>query len=174
MADEHYESVKQQMKSQLNAGADKAAVMWAVVEGVTSIFDPGSSNVPGLVGGGLKSLYDSVKYKKSGGATLVPNPWFIANGHDEGKPDYTQRYLRNRGRKGLAGGGVALAGKAVAIATQADIAGIAQHGNATVSTSIHPVKLRAMAGNHRKTGTIRGWLDVLIRAKSMKAGIRGT
>jgi hypothetical protein len=169
MSDVYYESVKRQMATQLDASHDKEGVFWAVIEGITSCTGDASA----LASSGLQLLRDAIGHNSSGSA-LVPNPWFIANGHDDGPISYTTKYLRNRGRKGLAGGAVGIVGSVSSQVTQVDVAGILQHGNATGSSAVHLVNLKSMAGRHRKTGTIRGWLDVMIRCKQMKIGIRGT
>jgi len=169
MADIYYDSIKRQMASQLQASSDKEGVVWAVIDGITSV----TGETSALAAGGLKLLKDAIMHNRPDNA-LVPNPWFIANGHDEGQISYTKKYLRNRSRKDLAGGAVAITGTVASQVTQADVAGILQHGNAVGSSTVHLINLKSMAGSHRKTGTIRGWLDILIRCKQMKIGIRGT
>ena len=60
-------------------------------------------------------------------------------------------------------GGASVIGKASSSVTQADIAGILQHGNATGSTLMHITQLQDIARNprYKNSQTIQDWLKVL-------------
>ncbi len=173
MADQYYESVRNAINQQVRQGKEPEDVFWAIVEGTAAIVDGASGGcLGGAIGGGLQTLVDTVKHNKSGG--LAPNPWFVFNGHDDAESPYTKKYLRNRGRKNLASGVIGIGGTVSSQVTQADVAGIIQHGNAVGSTAAHLVKLRSMAQSHKKSQTLTGWFDLLIKMKAIKAGVRGT
>src|ERR1700733_4698365 len=53
--------------------------------------------------------------RKSSDIKVRANPWFVANGHDEGQSPETQTYLRNRSWKTFGGAAVSLAGNVAEI-----------------------------------------------------------
>ena len=156
-------------------GTDSAEVAWTVVEGVSAVIDGATGgNVAGLASGSLKSLYDGISAKKSPGMT--PNPWFVFNGHadDDSPVSYTHKYLRNRAYKGLAGGLFGLIGTGSSQVTQVDVAGILMHSNAVATTSIHLIQLKAIGDHHKQSKTLSGWVNLMVKMKALKAGVRGS
>lgn len=172
--DAYYNEIRHQIRNAVAEGHSPEDVVWAVVEATATIIDGVTdTSFASIACGGLQTLTDTVRHKKAG-KELKPNPWFVMNGHDEGSNEYTRKYLRNRSAKGIASGVIGIAGAAGSIVTQADVAGILQHGNAVGSTSAHLIKLHNMAKIYKRSRTLSGWFDVLIRMKAMKTGLRGT
>ncbi len=173
-------NIRAQILKLNSSGASKEDITWAFTSGTASILDEslsGSfSGVPyvSLAVGGLQTLVSLVRHSKGMAETLIPNPMFIVNGHDEPASSYTQKYLKARRRKNTAGGVFAFGGAVASMGTQVDVAGILQHGNATASTAAHLVKLRAQAQRYKKSETLTAWVDLLIKLKTIKAAIRGT
>lgn len=171
--DIYYNEVRQLIAKEASGGTDPEDIIWAVVEASATVIDGVTgSSVAGLVCGGMQTLTDTIKHNQTEG--LTPNPWFVFNGHDEAECPYTKKYLRNRGRKGIASGVISIGGALGSGVTQADVAGILQHGNAVGSTTAHLVKLHNMAKSYKQSRTLTGWFDLLIRMKVLKAGLRGT
>ena len=172
MADEYYNSVVKAIHQESSKSRDKESVFWDVIEGTASVIDAaaGTSLGNGVTVG--KTIINKSRGKKDPG--LVPNPWFVVNGHEDGDTSYTKKYLKNRGYKSKASTGLGVVGSATSQFTQVDVAGIMQHGNALGSTAAHIHKLRSIASGHRQSRTLTGWFDLLIKMKALKAGTRGT
>lgn len=176
-----YNDIRNRMKKGVGAhegGIEKGEVFWAVIEASAALIDGilGGKNivsgpVSALASGGGRLIYDGVTGRKQPDA--VPNPWFVWNGHDDLETSYTRQYLKNRFYKGLAGAGIGLAGAAVSFVSQVDVGGIVQHGNAVGSTAVHLHKFKAIAESYKETRTISNWLNLIIKMKVLKAGIRG-
>jgi hypothetical protein len=127
---------------------------------------------------GLQTLGRGVEAfvkRKSSDIKVRANPWFIANGHDEGKSPVTQMYLRNRGWKTVGGAAVSLAGNLGELAPTAgvNVSGTVQHLSAFGSTAGHLLGIRAIAQSSKKTVTIARWCDAIIKMKSLKLATRG-
>lgn len=175
MTDKYYEAIRAEIRQQVKEGKDPEDVFWAVIEGTAAVVDGVTGGcLGGSIGGGLQSLVDSVKHGKSGSEGIAPNPWFVFNQHDDKESTYTKKYLRNRGRKNLASGLIGIGGTVSSQATQVDVAGILQHGNAVGSSAAHLYKLRQIAQSNRKSRTLTGWIDLLIKMKVIKTAVRGT
>ena len=170
-----YQRITGLVEKAVGGGAEPEDVAWTVMEGVTVLIDGiTGTSVASLTVGSLQSLRDGIGLSSS--IEAVPNPWFVWNGHadDDADMSYTHKYLRNRAIKGFAGGLFGLAGTASSQVTQVDVAGIAMHGNALATTSAHLIKLKALASGYKQSETLTGWIDVLIRMKAIKAGVRGS
>lgn len=171
--DAYYNEIRRQIADAVSQGKSREDILWAVVDATAATIDGATgTSIAGVVAGGLQNLTDTVRHNQRRGMT--PNPWFVFNGHDDQASPYTQKYLRNRGRKAIAGGLIGMAGAGASTATQVDIAGILQHSNAVGSTSAHLVKLYNMSKAYKQSQTLSGWFDMLIKMKSIKAGVRGT
>jgi hypothetical protein len=174
---DYYETVRAKLLEAegVRGGVDKEELFWMVIDGVATVLDAVTPVPFGHLNTAVQSIYSTITAKgKTEGAELTPNPWFIFNGHDEGGYAVTQKYLRGRIAKGLGATAVAVAGELASGATYVDVGGILQHGNATGSTAIHIHKLRAIAAGHRQSRTITDWLDVVIKMKAIKTGMRGS
>lgn len=177
--DESYREIRNKLKGNVGGGVEKEEVFWTVIEATAAILDGvlgtnGAISGPasGLTGGGLRLIYDAIKgARDEPGAT--PNPWFVWNGHDDGPTHYTRRYLKNRTYKGLGASAIALAGAGVSFVSVVDTGGIVQHGNAVGSTAKHLWEFKTIAKSYKQTQTVSNWLGVIIKMKSIKAGIRG-
>ena len=170
---QYYKAIRKQIAGAVSQGKSKEDVVWAFVEGASAVVDGVTDTCwGGVTGGSLQLISDLIKHQ--GGSELAPNPWFVFNGHDDATSPYTTKYLRNRSRKGIAGGLIGIGGSLGSQVTQVDVAGIMQHGNAVGSTSAHLVKLRALAQGYKQSETLTGWVDLLIKMKALKAGVRGT
>ncbi len=173
--DIYWEAIQKQMMNAIGGNDEPVSTddaFWAVMDVTAAICD-GASDIPivGIVSGAVGALYGAMKDAKP---EMVPNPWFIWNGHDEPSYAYTKKYLRNRNLKNLASGLLGSAGSAGSIATQVDVAGIMIHGNAVASTAMHMIKLKAIGAGYKRSETITSWVDLLMKMKAFKAGIRGT
>ncbi|MCG8669854.1 MAG: hypothetical protein MI867_10615 [Pseudomonadales bacterium] len=172
MSDPYYDSVVKSIRQEATKSRDKASIFWDVVEGVSGIVDPIAGTSFGTGSTVTKTIINKATGKKT--TPLVPNPWFVANGHEDGDTSYTKKYLKNRDYKKKGSTAIGLVGTATSQLTQVDVAGIIQHGNAVGSTSGHIYKLRSMAAGHKQSQTLTGWFDLLIKMKALKAGSRGT
>jgi hypothetical protein len=172
MSDSYYDSVVAQIRKEATKSRDTTSVFWDVIEGTAGIIDS-IAGTP-LSKGATVAKFIQSKVSGGGGDGLVPNPWFVFNGHEDNDTSATKKYLKHRKFMGYAGKGVGLIGSATSQYTQADVAGILKHGNALGSTSAHIYKLRALAANYKQSETLTGWIDLLIKMKALKAGARGT
>jgi hypothetical protein len=113
--------------------------------------------------------------RKTSNVKVRANPWFLANGHDEGQSPVTQTYLRNREWKTFAGAAVSFAGNLGELAPTAgvNVSGTLQHISAAVSTGGHLLGIRAIAQSSKKTVTIARWCDAIIKMKNFKLATRG-
>ena len=169
--DSSYDDVRAQLKSKIGKGADKDEVVWSVVDAVATVIDDVKDSSVGTFVKGANMIYNKLKPKKD---PIVPNPWFVWNGHDDADNKYTRRYLKHRGWKKNAGSVFSFGGSAASDITQIDVAGALMHGQATALSSAHIMQLRTIAKGHRQSRTISEWLDLLVKLKAIKAGIRGT
>ncbi len=102
---------------------------------------------------------------------LPPNPRFVANGHD-GASRTTWSYLRARATTNVTSAALEGASTLASGVTQVDIVGAGKAGNALASTIVHMLQLKAIGAHYRQSETITAWIDVVIRAKAIKSGIR--
>lgn len=172
MSDPYYDSVAKAIRQEATKSRDKASVFWDVVEGTAGIIDPLAGSHFGKGATVSKYIYNKATGTKS--TPLVPNPWFVVNGHEDRDTAYAKKYLKNRDYKKKGSTAVGVVGSVSSQYTQVDVAGILKHGNALGSTSAHIYKLRSMAGNYKQSKTLTGWFDLIIKMKALKAGSRGT
>lgn len=166
-----YEFVLKEMQKAQLGSADGQGVFWAAVDGIAAAID-GATGAPfaSIGSTSVQGLFSAAS--KAPSATA--NPLFVGNGHDECNIKYSQSYFRHRKYKGLGGGAISIAGAAGSLVTQVDVAGILQHGNATGSTAVHLAKLKAIAKSGKRSETITEWVDLLIKMKAIKGGVRGS
>lgn len=173
-----YDTVVKQIKKtgslpQESAGPEGA--VWMCVEVAAAIFDGVMSAalggpVGGLIGGGIRLIRDACG---GGDPSAIPNPYFVFNGHEDNPIWYTRDYMKNRFKKNMASGGIALAGMGVSFVSQVDVGGILQHGNAVGSTGAHIFKFQQIAKCYKESRTIANWMGVILKMKAMKLGVRG-
>ncbi|WP_137937478.1 hypothetical protein [Chitinivorax sp. B] len=172
MADAYYEGVRNQIKQATQGGLEKSDIIWAVADAAATIIDGTTGMaIAGTVNSHLQAIYGAAMLRKGG--DVMPNPWFVWNQHDEGESLATRAYLKKRGWLGVGSGVVAGVGAGVSMASQVDLGALLQHGNATGSTVAHLIKFKAIASASKQSQTISGWMDVIIKMKGMKAGLRG-
>ena len=148
---------------------DAEEFLWSVIELIAE------------AGAGAGGVVKVINFLKSAGTTglldedyaddLVPNPYFVTNGHDGSSPK-TARYLRNRGFKSLGGAAVGIAGGVGSSVTQIDVLGAIQHGSAIGTTAAHIVGVNAAGRGFKKSETVTGWISAIEKAKAAKIGVR--
>lgn len=172
MADEYYESVKRAIHAQATARRDKESVFWDVIEGTAAMVDTAAGTQLGSGVKAGKTILNKARGKTEPG--LVPNPWFVVNGHEGGSTSYTQKLLKSQAKKNRGAMVVNAAAPVVGFFTQVDVIGAVKHGNAIACSVAHIQKLSAFAGGYRKSKTLQGWFNLLIKMKMLKVGARGT
>jgi hypothetical protein len=141
----------------------------AIDAGTIKVHDAGhaytSSQGFQTLGRGVEALVN----RKVSDIKVRPNPWFVANGHDERQSPVTQTYLRNRSLKTVGSAAVGLAGNVAEVATHGvNVTGALQHLSALGSTGAHWLKIRAIARSYKNTVTISRWCDAIMRMKQYK------
>ncbi len=108
------------------------------------------------------------------GVPLAPNPHFIDNGHGGPSMQYTAKYINQRVAKKIGGEVFELAGAVTSAATvvPVNVASLAKHGSASVSTVMHLYHLMGMANSVKGSVYLSSLLDVLVQMKMAKAVIR--
>ena len=170
-----YREIRDSIMRALNAGVDKSEIIVAVSEGAASIIDSIFDTSLGDLHTLCMTARDTVSMR--GAPDTVPNPWVVANGHadDDADRSYTRKYMRSRAIKGIAGSLAGFAsGRVADVVTQVDVVGAAQHANAFASSKEHLVKLMAIGAGHKQSQTITEWVNLLLKMKALKMGIRGT
>ncbi len=143
-----------------------ADLIGCIVDGVTG----------GSAGGALAGEANIFASLITGGETsTIPNPMFIANGHDEPVPcPITADYMSGRRWKGIGGTSLSLIGMGASAGTAGvNVLDVAIHGNASASTAAHLLKLGLHARHHRQSQTISDWLNLIMQIKAAKLAIRG-
>lgn len=160
---------KLEFESLLGASADFTAAFLGKFEGDMSYMGPALALVA--------PAYGLATLKKASAIDVVPNPYFVANGHDDDDGNViTREYLWSRKLKGIAGGVAGAAGAGIAIpAGGIDGIGAARHANAIGSSLIHIGKLERIARRHKASQKIAAWCLLIQRMKLFaKGGIRAT
>jgi hypothetical protein len=112
------------------------------------------------------------QYTAASASLDVPhNPRFVANGHD-GASRVTLAYLRSRAIKNVTSATLEGESTLAAMVIQVDVVGTGKAANALGSTVVHMLQLKAIGAAYRQSETITGWIEVVLRAKALKAGIR--
>ena len=158
--------------SKNDVGKDDAEeFIWTVIELVAEAGGSGAVAVTKVIHL-LRSTSGTGMFDDDYASDLVPNPYFVSNGH-EGQSPKTKRYLRNRGFKSLGGAAVGIAGGLGSTVTQVDVLSAIQHGNAIGTTTAHIVGVTAAGRGFRKSETVTGWISAIQKAKAAKIGVRG-
>lgn len=145
---------------------DAEDVAWCVIESLASAHDTAAAVVRVL-----HLLRDLYGFEEEDGSKVVPNPLFLANGH-EGTSPKTKRYLTGRSLKTLGGSALGVGSGLATGITLVDTVGVLQHGSAIGTTVGHMVGIRAAGARFKKSETITRWVDAMIAAKSAKTGVR--
>lgn len=154
----------------MNLGAldkgDAEDVCWCVVETLASASDEVSA-----VLGVMHFMRDVYGYEESD-EDIIPNPAFLANGHEGASPK-TKKYFVGRGRKKMGGIAVSFAGGMASGATMVDVGGLLKDGSALGTSGVHLVGVKAAGKRFKRSETVTRWVDAIVLAKSMKMGVRG-
>jgi hypothetical protein len=102
----------------------------------------------------------------------VPNPHFVANKIKGPKNKNTRSYLRSRVGKNFAAGIFKVVGMAAQSHTAVNVATLSLGTQALGLTAAHAAKLLALRKKHPNP-TFQGYIDLCLKAKSMKAVSRG-
>lgn len=154
---------------------DGEAKVLCVMDAVASVVDDiaGTRLVVGRTNSALQALYGKLRQKAD--RNVIPNPWFVFNGHEDRESPYTAEYLKRRGYKSKGSTAISLAGGLASGSTGGvNVGGLAVHANAVGSTAIHMAKIVALAEANKQTRTISDWCQVVLAAKAAKAAIRST
>lgn len=178
MAHNDYDEVRKFMRGEATKGRDKESIAWDAVEGVAAVIDEFAFGFVGqavsIVRSGSNTIRNFLRGKK--GNSLVPNPWFVTNGHTGDNDDnkYTETYFKKiKKRKKLKSKIAKSVGNITSTFTQVDVANSAIHGHAVLCSVSHLQKLRAIAQKYGQSKTILAWFDVLIKMKSAEATSNG-
>jgi hypothetical protein len=181
---EELSQVRKEMAAsvQQEGHATRLEIAYAAVDIIALAIDAGTTRVANAghaytASQGLQTLGrggEAFLQRKSSDIKVRANPWFTANGHDEGQSPETQTYLRNRSWKTFGGAAVSLAGNVAEIATHGvNVSGAAQHLSAFGSTGGHLLGISAIARSSKKTVTIARWCDAIMKMKWHKLAARG-
>jgi len=143
---------------------------WAVAEAIGEALDITELSVSITV---LKLIYESGKEVHNYERFAPPNPLFINQGFEDAASPHSANYMRHRTYKNVGSAGIGAAGALASTATAVDVGGILQHSNAAGSTLAHLKNLRDVAKRYPHSRTIQYWLEVCMKCKIMKAGVRG-
>lgn len=158
------------MAGGMNFGAldknDAEDVCWCVIESIASSDDTASSIV--AVVHFLRDVYGA----EDADEKIIPNPAFLANGHDGLSPK-TRKYFSGRTFKSLGGGAVSLAGGLGSSVTVVDVGGLLREGSAVGTTAAHLVGIKAAGKGFKRSETVTRWVDAMIKAKAAKMTVRG-
>lgn len=146
--------------------SDAEDVCWCVIEALASANDAASNTV--AVVHFLRDIYGA----KDADEKIIPNPAFLANGHD-GRSPKTRKYVTGRTFKGLGGGAVSLVGGLASGVTMVDVGSILKEGSSVGTTTVHLIGIRAAGKGFKRSETVTRWVDSIIKAKAAKLGIRG-
>jgi hypothetical protein len=149
---------------------DAEEFIWTVIEMIAESGGSGAVAVTKVIHF-LKSAGGTGMFDEDYAGDLVPNPYFVSNGH-EGMSPKTKRYLRNRGFKSLGGAAIGIAGGIGSGITQIDVLSAVQHGSAIGTTTAHMVGVNAAGKGFRKSETVTGWISAIQKAKAAKIGVR--
>jgi len=154
-----------------DAFAVACAIGDTVVDSVTG-FDVGvMGHVSNLVSTGL-GVKEGLSKEQTG-----TNPYFITHKVDEldvkDHSPKTAKYFKQRRIKKILGAGVSGIGAALGSVTQVNALGIARHGRAEASTLLHLYRFHAMSKQVKQSQFLTNLINVMIKAKGVKAGARG-
>jgi hypothetical protein len=111
---------------------------------------------------------------KRADVSVKPNPWFVANGHEDAASPVTQAYLHSRAWKSVGGTAVSLGGSLLSAKTAGvNVGSAVRHGSAFASTGFHLLGIASIARSSKQTTTIARWCEVILKAKAAKSALRG-
>lgn len=145
-------------------------VSWAMAEAVAEAVDLSAVSISLSI---AQLLYDVYGELDGYDPSVPPNPKFLQHGFDNPASPRSSKYMKTRTYKKVGSAAVATAGGLASTATVVDVDGILRHGNATGSTLVHLKFLYEISKRYPRSKTIQHWLDVCMKCKLMKAGVRG-
>jgi hypothetical protein len=195
--DPYYLEISNQITEMTKQDVKKVDITWSIIECITSVvcdldygditeLDPSfmqtvkidakaAAKAGKLTHKGMMKIIGVVqKYRGKESSGKIPNPWFVFNGQHEPESPYTKKFLKARKAKKVGSSIFTMVGHTAETVTQVDGAGVLKHGNASASTALHIKKLRDISVKTKGSETITAWLDLILRLKYIKAGIRGT
>ncbi|MGE4481434.1 hypothetical protein [Acidocella sp.] len=157
-----------------NSPSTEEAVLF-VADTLSTVFDSATGGVLSTLNTAAQTLYSIAKANQEGGDAVIPNPWFVMNGHDDRANPRSARYFQGRAWKSIGSSAFSLAGTAASAHTVGiNFADVVTNANALGSTTAHITKLIAIAADKRtsRSITVQDWLKVVLAMKTAKAGIR--
>lgn len=106
------------------------------------------------------------------GKSMDPNPLFIWHGYEESTHVATLKYLQHRKHLNNAGLVTGLLGSGIAVVSVVNVVAIGQGLNALGATGKHLEHFLALAEKFKRSDTLKQWLGLLIRMKTLKASLR--
>lgn len=159
--------------AQMTRRLEKDDAAFVVMDVIASVADAVTGGSYGVANDAAQAIYGLLHHKPE---LPIPNPWFVFNGHAD--PDrtnpITEKYKKTRGYKSKAGTAASVAGGIASVHTAGiNVGDVVTHGNATATTSIHLLKIQAIAKRKRESKTIADWCSLISTVKGIKAAARG-
>lgn len=153
--------------AQENSRPDVIATTLLIADAVSAALNNTPLAVASNAVGLIKSLYDA------GSAEVLPNWRFIANGHEDIPSPATLQFMKREGFASVGTSVLNLAGTIGSIATQVNVAGIATSGSAVTTSMLHVQQIYLISKKGRFAGsqTVQSWCDLLMKMKSLRAGV---
>lgn len=172
---QRYEEISTKIKAVGGNNASTEDTVLFVADTLSNVLDGVTGGCFGTINTACQTLYNVLKAGEPANDHLVPNPWFVLNGHEDADNSRTQRYLESRSWKSIGGSALSLGGTAASASTWGvNVADIAIHGNAVGSTAGHMVGLIAIAADkrYREARAVQDWLKLVMAMKTAKATLR--
>ena len=159
-------------------GTSNDEIVWAFIDGISTALDyavgstTGGYGVPLAAAGPIADVANLTWSLKDSFEPL-DNPYFITNGHgiDDDSP-LTKLFFKNLKNQKLFNSSVGIASTTASTWTLVDIGGSAAHSHALYTTGAHLNRLHQLSKKMRQDGTVAGWIDLAIKMKSIKMGVR--
>lgn len=172
---QRYDEISSRIKKVGGNTASTEDTVLFVADTLSNVLDGVTGGAFGTINTACQTLYSAMKAGADSNDSLVPNPWFVVNGHEDADNTRTMRYLGSRAWKSIGGSALSLAGTAASAGTGGvNVADIGIHANALGSTGAHMVGLIAIASDKRykEARAVQDWLKLVLAMKTAKAGIR--
>jgi hypothetical protein len=172
---QRYDEISSRIRKVGGNSASTEDTVLFVADTLSNVIDGVTGGAFGTINTACQTLYKSMKASADSNDPLIPNPWFVLNGHEDAENTRTLRYLESRAWKSIGSSSLSLAGTAASASTAGvNVADIAIHGNAVLSTDAHLDSLIAIASDKRykEARAIQDWLRLVVAMKRAKAGVR--